>query len=497
MNSSDIPARIDRDNACVPRRIRAAFSMWVALCCFFVPGAGVAEPIKQHPDNPHYFLFRGRPALLVTSGEHYGALLNLDFDYVRYLDVLQSHSFNLTRVFSGAYREIRGSFGIIGNTLAPASGRFVCPWARSPKGGASKYDLTRWDPVYFDRLKDFCAQAGKRGIVVELVFFCTMYDDKLWQASPMNAHNNVNGIGSVGRHEVYSGKDKKLFVAQQALVRKIVSELKEFTNVYYEVCNEPYERPGLTREWNDGMIAAIADAEAPLSAKHLIAQNMARGFVKLADLNHRVSILNFHAPKTDTVSLNYGLNRIIACDETGGSDHSDRKYRTEAWDFILGGGGVYNHLDFSFTPGREDGMAIPLPRGTPGGGGPQLRKQLQILKEFVESFDYIKMSPNASVIKATQVRSSLASTAFEPTAAARALAQVGTAYAIHINGGIQAELVLDLPAGTYQIEWINTKTGKVDMGETASHVGRNRTLVSPAYLEDIALRVKRVDDTGR
>jgi hypothetical protein len=37
-----------------------------------------------------------------------------------------------------------------------------------------------------------------RGVVVELVFFCTMYDDKLWDASPMNVRNNVNGIGGVG-----------------------------------------------------------------------------------------------------------------------------------------------------------------------------------------------------------------------------------------------------------------------------------------------------------
>src|SRR5947208_3574989 len=37
-----------------------------------------AEPLALHPDNPHYFLFRGKPAVLVTSGEHYGAVLNLD-----------------------------------------------------------------------------------------------------------------------------------------------------------------------------------------------------------------------------------------------------------------------------------------------------------------------------------------------------------------------------------------------------------------------------------
>ena len=45
-------------------------------------------PLALHPDNPHYFLFRGKPTVLITSGEHYGAVLNLDFDYLRYLDAL-------------------------------------------------------------------------------------------------------------------------------------------------------------------------------------------------------------------------------------------------------------------------------------------------------------------------------------------------------------------------------------------------------------------------
>jgi hypothetical protein len=43
-------------------------------------------PIRLHPDNPRYFLWRGKPTVLITSGEHYGAVMNLDFDYVRYLD---------------------------------------------------------------------------------------------------------------------------------------------------------------------------------------------------------------------------------------------------------------------------------------------------------------------------------------------------------------------------------------------------------------------------
>ena len=70
----------------------------------------VSKPIALHPDNPHYFLFRGKPTALITSGEHYGAVLNLDFDYFRYLNELQARGFNLTRVSSGAYREVAGSF---------------------------------------------------------------------------------------------------------------------------------------------------------------------------------------------------------------------------------------------------------------------------------------------------------------------------------------------------------------------------------------------------
>src|SRR3982074_114892 len=95
-----------------------------------------AAPIAPHPENPRYFLFEGKPAFLITSGEHYGAVLNLDFDFVPYLDELHSRGFNLTRTFTGTYREIPGSFKIVGNTLAPAPGRYAAPWARSATPGA-------------------------------------------------------------------------------------------------------------------------------------------------------------------------------------------------------------------------------------------------------------------------------------------------------------------------------------------------------------------------
>ena len=56
--------------------------------------ASSPAPIALHPENPHYFLFRGQPTVLITSAEHYGVVLNLDFDYRKYLDTLARDGLN-------------------------------------------------------------------------------------------------------------------------------------------------------------------------------------------------------------------------------------------------------------------------------------------------------------------------------------------------------------------------------------------------------------------
>jgi hypothetical protein len=246
----------------------------------------------------------------------------------------------------------------------------------------------------------------------------------------------------------------------------------------------------LTQAWNDQIIKAVVDTEAALPKKHLIAQGFPPS-AEVTDLNPHVSILNFHAAKPDTARVHYRLNKVLAFDETGGADRSDRKYRTEGWDWIMAGGGVYDHLDFSFTTDRPDGGAVPLPAGTPGGGGPELRRQLQVLKALVEKFDFIRLAPADPIIKEHRITGSPAANPQSPKATVRALAEAGQAYAIYINGGTSAELVLEFPAGTYRAEWVNTTTGRSEGTETFKHPGGNRTLASPDYVEDIALRVTR------
>jgi len=439
------------------------------------------DPIALHPENPHYLLWRGKPTVLITSGEHYGAVLNRAFDYRRYLATLQSQGLNLTRTFSGAYCEPVGAFKIQGNTLAAARGDLLCPWARSDMpgyaNGGNKFDLTKWDPEYFRRLTDFVAEAGQRGIVVEMVLFCPFYEDSMWQLSPMNSSNNINGVGQITRTEVYTLKHDDLLAVQDAMVRRIVEALKDFDNVYYEICNEPYFG-GVTDGWQNHIAETIVKAESMFQKKHLIAQNIANQSKKIENPNPYVSIFNFHYAKPPVaVTENYHLNKVIADDETGfAGEERVRPYRLEAWDFILAGGAVYDNLDYSFTVGSEDGTASI---NAPGGGGPELRKQLQILENFIHDFDFVRMKPEDSIIQSTLPKD----------VTVRVLSEAGRAYAVYVHGDNLTELALELPAGPYEAAWVNTKTGELEKTESFQQEGGSHTLQAPQYVDDIALRI--------
>ncbi len=587
-------------------------------------------PLALHPENPRYFMFRGKPTILITSGEHYGAVLNLDFDYVTYLDTLRKDGLNHTRTWYGTYREIPGSFGITDNTLAPAPGRYACPWARSQEPGYSqggnKFDLTKWDDAFFKRLKDFMKQASRRGIVVELNLWCPNYDNNLWKASPMNAANNVNGVGNCPANEVYTLKHKDLLAVQEAATRKVVQELRDFDNLYYEICNEPYFG-GVTMEWQHRIADVIAETEKDFPHKHLISMNIANGRAKVANPHPAVSIFNFHyCHPPDVVEMNRHLNKPIGENETGFRGRDDVLYRTEGWDFIIAGGALYNNLDYSFTSKVHDGTFLQYK--SPGGGSPALRSQLRILKDFIHGFDFIRMAPDKAAIKGGPGGG----------LSARALSEPGKQYAFYVfapfggqdfsvrwtgfietaetgrvtfhivsddgarlwiddklviddwaahgekesqgtvdmeagkkvpirleyhqggggavarllwstagqkkvkipksrlflpdgsgnglkgeyfegkdfkklkktradgpidfnwsnkgpfpreGGELKAELILDLPAGRYRAEWVNTKTGAVDRREDLNHAGGERTLASPPFADDIALRVVR------
>jgi hypothetical protein len=297
----------------------------------------------------------------------------------------------------------------------------------------------------------------------------------MWGLCPFNSANHINGVGAAGRTNCYNPAGD-LLPFQKALARKCATELNGFDNVTFEICNEPYW-DSVSKTW-EGLIAdELAATEEALPNRHLIAQNVFNYEGVVTDPHPAVSIFNFHYALPSSVLANYGLNRPIGNDETGFAGQEDLPYRREAWEFALSGGSIVNHLDYSYTVEREDGIGAP---NNPGGGGPGIRRQLGVLRWFLEGLPLAEMIPQTDFV-----------TAGVPSGgAARALGAPGKCYALYLTGGTQANLTVNLPAGAYIGQWLDPRSGLVtQVIDEFTHAGGTMTLASPNYSEDVVLRL--------
>jgi hypothetical protein len=472
------------------------------------PG-GYEKPLSLYPGNPHYFLYKGKPLVLISAGEHYGAVLNLDFDFIPYLDTLQRHQLNLTRLFSGAYVENENDIAWMqfDNTLAPRPNSYSAPWRRSDTdgyvNGGGKFDLNRWDETYFQRLKDFIRAAARRDILVEYVFFSQMYGISQWKASPLNANNNIHGVGRGTWDRFTSLDDEDLAERQEQLVRKVARELNSFSNLYYEICNEPNstgEQAGIS--WHNRMIDSLVSEEAGLPGQHLVAVNYDQPYA-LQRIHPHVSICNTHYTWGDgwvgaleLLDSYYEKPLVLALDETIGFPvHlSAAQARVEAWEAIIGGCAVYDHLSWAYTPDDEKGDTEEHRA---------FLAQLEILAGFMKSLDFTAMTADKGIL----------ASGFYEDVHVRALVTPGQAYAIYMHHGRRdkheadtrylinesnhiSEIGLWIPAGSYVLEWLKPETGETLSRQLLEHPGKVLELVSPEYTIDIVLRIRKKPPVG-
>ena len=182
-----------------------AFVLGVSLSClsgaFSAPAAG---PLKVHPRNPRYFTDGSGKAVYLTGSHTWDNLLDMGptdppppFDYPAYLDFMVEHNHNFMRLWTWELPTW--------NTEANRQKRlhYVRPlvYARTGPGnaldGKPKFDLTKYDREYFDRLRSRVTAARDRGIYVSIMLFEGWGVQRIagvWKFHPFNRENNVNGI---------------------------------------------------------------------------------------------------------------------------------------------------------------------------------------------------------------------------------------------------------------------------------------------------------------
>ncbi|HEX3727062.1 MAG TPA: DUF4038 domain-containing protein [Pirellulales bacterium] len=488
------------------------------------PGAS-PEPISIHPENSKYFLFRGRPLVLLTASEHYGSVVNRAFDFERYLADAADKQQTLTRTFL-SFREQQSSRNP-SSPIKPESPDFITPYPRvgpsKAMDGEPMYDLDQWNDEYFARLRKFLSRASQLGIVVELTLFSNTYGDPVWALNPLRAANNLQKIGAVEWQEYTSLTNRPLNDRQFALAAKIVRETSGFDNVYYEICNEPgggfagHATPQDVDLWQAEVARVVRDELRRLSRKHLVFASQAFSYTPqftqpldatftgaLADavnvhplpntvLGGRAFMLgNFMSKELKLAELSdfcraagqyskpFVLDEDNAAsmyrDPTGWTIH-----RKRAWVAALHQG-HYDFIDFSITVGSETGTQE---------SNAQIRTWMKHLSEFIHRIDFIHARPLANWIEG-----------LPPHVVASTLAVAGQSYVTYladarevtdpsVGSSIAGRLSFRLPEGTYRASYFSPTAGCSSPGCPIHGGSEPITLELSPFEHDLVLEIKR------
>lgn len=496
----------------------------LALACFS-PLAPLAaaddQPVAIHPENSKYFLFRGKPLVLITATEHYGSVINRPFDYRKYLDDMVDKRMTLTRTFL-LYRELQTPRNP-SSPCKPESPDFITPWPRTGPGKAQDgepiYDLSVWNAEYFDRLRDFLSEASNRDIVVELTLFSHQYRDYIWALNPLHSANNKQHIGKVPWYVFDSLRDKALVAEQERYVRKIIEETSGFDNVYYEICNEPAgDARGsdvTTAEvdaWLEHMARLVRSELDKRGRKHLIFGAQAFNAGKLVqtfeksfsgtwdavnvhpsdydELDGRLYVLGGFMKKDLTLKAMHDFctaiyerpKPVIMDEDNAASMYRDPVgwtiHRKRAWTTVLCGG-HYDYIDFSIVVGSEAG----LPGASEG-----IRSWMKHLSTFIHSFDFVNANPStnwlAGLPEVVQVSGLVVPDRdyIAYLADRRELNEMGAGMPV------RGRVTLKLPRGRYVARFYSPSSGGYSAGV---EVGPAATLELPEFRDDLVVRIER------
>jgi hypothetical protein len=491
----------------------------ILLFSLMVATSAAGGPIAVSTANPHYFARDGKPIVLVTSDHHYGAVIDRDFDQVRFLDTLAAAGMNLTRIYPGAMFEPPDKYRA-GNPLGPLVGRQILPWARTTTPGANaglaaagepsmKFDLDRWNPDYFDRLKAFVSLAAARGIVVEVAFFNGMYADG-WPLMPMYHGNDIQGVGryeaeDCGLFTTNDARNQDVIKYQRAYVAKITMELNAFDNVIFDISDEPLlqgKPDGNIRimpeadvvPWLHAMRDAFLDAEAALPKKHVLGQTVQSLSPDLST-EPWCQWLPTEYVKAAGAALekNYAVGKPIVDVESDyfGADlvkpYGPDDVRVEGWWFMLGGGAGVINLNSEFHRGQEAGGRDSHDRILP---------ERFALKTFMESLDlaHVTRFDGLGALPDGVVGGALANSGVQYAvyvAHAKSDGKWGAHFVSTPGTFADAIALKAVPAGRYQAAWITPASGAVISTSTVDADGGDLRLQTPAYSLDIALRLER------
>jgi hypothetical protein len=226
----------------------------VALVLSLVTGLTLAaERIQPWAENSHYWSYRQKPVLLLGASRTHNLFQSGDIE--KELDDILS--------FGGNY---------VRNTMSFREEGDVYPYVRGGQG----FDLTQFNPVYWEKFEALLRAAQARDIVVQIeVWDIHDFHRESWLKNPFNPANRAVPEGDGGELPEVMGvhpskeqnpffstvfrpeQNRSLLAIQEAFVRKLLSISLAYPNVLYCIDNESFVTPEWALHW-----AGVIRAEA-------------------------------------------------------------------------------------------------------------------------------------------------------------------------------------------------------------------------------------------
>lgn len=446
-----------------------------------VPATG---PLRVHPKNPRYFADASGQAILLAGSHMWNNLVDMGrsdppevFDFAAYLDFLDRHGHNFIRLWTwdSVTWDTRANRGLgkdFVHHVAPL------PWARvgaeKSLDGKPKFDLTKFDPTYFERLQARVKAAGRRKIYVSVMLFegwGLMHGNRgraapagwAWRGHPFHPDNNVNGVNAGVKGDPNDGTphrlgNREINAIQTAYIHKVVDTVNDLDNVLYEVINE-----GGEQKWDWWVAETLREYERGKPKQHPIgitghgAEDVKSMLASPADW---ISPGSKDGYRDDPPAWDGKKVSLLDTDHVWGIGGN----QAWVWKALLRG---HNPLFMDPYDGSVLGKRFD-PQWDP------VRRSLGFARRLADRLNLAAMTP----------QNALASTEY-------CLANPGSEYLVYLPADGKAAVDLTKAKARFAVEWLNCTTG---VSRTAADVeGGSKLAFNAPFKGDAVIYLKRKD----
>jgi len=259
--------------------LKTAMAYGAAACAWKIAPAQVARqaatgPLRVHPQNPRYFADGNGRAIFLTGAHTWANLQDTGFapiptfDWQAYLAMMLSHNHNFMRLW-GWQQSAWAPWTPDKILFEPVL--YVRTGPGTALDGGLRFDLTKFNPAYFDRMRARVGECRDRGIYCAVQLFQGFSYNRpphcgkqTWSGHPLNALNNINGVNGDRNGDGQPDLDDPQVREQHAAyLRKIVDTVDDLDNVLYEVVNE-----GGGKDWDWWVVDTMHKLETEKGKRH-------------------------------------------------------------------------------------------------------------------------------------------------------------------------------------------------------------------------------------